>query len=57
MPKQLLNNSKKLTKVLKIDLFDPENGQTNPLRGPNFDKNYDFRGHISTFEAENRPKS
>ena len=38
-------------------IFDPEYGQNDPLRGPTFDQNFDFRGHISTFRAENTPES
>ena len=57
MPKQLLNNSRTTLKKSKKRLFCPEIGQNDPLRGPNFDQNFNFRGHISTFRAKNTPKS
>ena len=57
MPKQLLNYSKPTFKKSIKRVFDSENGQNDPLRGPIFDIKFDFRGHVSAFRAENTAKS
>ena len=58
LPKQLQNN---FEKVQKIDFFDPQNGQKWPLKSAKMSKiltqNLSFQGHLSTFEAQNTPKS
>ena len=37
---------RRFSKSPENGFFDPEYGQNDPLRGPNFDQNFDFRGHI-----------
>ena len=48
---------RRFSKSPENGFFDPEYGQNDPLRGPNFDQNFDFRGHISTFRAKNTPEN
>ena len=48
-----MNISKTTFKEVKKLFFAHKNGQNDPLRGPHFDVNLDFEGHISTFQAEN----
>ena len=47
----------KLSKRPENGFFDPEYGQNDPLRGLKFDQKFYFRGHLSTFRAENTPES
>ena len=61
MLKYFLNNTKKLRKSPENDFLDPQNGQKWPLKTAKMSQilteNFDFRGHLSTFWAENTPKS
>ena len=52
---------KQLSKSPKNDFFDPQNGQKWPLKSAKMTKiltqNLKYRGHLSTFRAENIPKN
>ena len=54
MPKQVLKNLQTTLQKSWNWFLDPENNRNNLLRRPKF---VNFRGHISTFRAENSPKS
>ena len=53
--------SKQICKSREIDTFESQNDQKWPLRTTKLSKflteNFDFRGHLWTFRAENTPKS
>ena len=57
LPDPLLTSSKNPLKKLKKCFFQPENDQKTLLEGQFLTYNLDFRGHISTFRAENKAKS
>ena len=56
MPKHILNNSKITLKKARKFLFFPRIGQITISEVQILTKKFNFRGHLSTFRAENIPK-